>query len=86
MHELCLTPVFLRMLSEILVRERSVKSRYLLVEAFCVEMWERERGKRTLELSDEQYFYAYEAVSKAVVDENRVNPGETMKDWLRLYL
>lgn len=47
-------------------------------------MWERERGKRTLTLSDEQYFYAYEAMSAMIADEQRINPSE-VKDWLELY-
>jgi hypothetical protein len=85
MRELCRTPAFLRMLSEILVKERSVKSRYRLVEAFCTEMWERERPKRTLQLSDEQYFLAYEAISKAATDQVRLGSDEKVKDWLRLY-
>jgi len=84
LRDLCRTPVFLRMLSEILVKQRSVKSMYDLVEQFCVEMWDRERGKRTLTLTDEQYFYAYEAISAAAVDEARIEIRE-VKDFLGLY-
>lgn len=83
--ELCRTPVFLRMMSEVLVSRPSVKSLFNLLEEFCLRMWERERSKRTLTLSDPQYFYAYEAISVAVDDESRIQPKE-VKTILELYL
>ncbi len=47
-------------------------------------MWERERGKRTLTLSDDQYFYAYEAMSLLIADETRIPPA-SIKEFLELY-
>ncbi len=84
LKELCRTPVFLRMLSEVLVKERSVKSLSDLVHGFCTEMWERERGKRNLTLSDDQYFYAYEAMAVMIADEQRISPAD-VKVALELY-
>jgi hypothetical protein len=84
LRELCRTPVFLRMLSEILVKQRSIQSRYQLIEQFCEEMWERERSKRTLVLSDKQYLLAYEAISVAIVEEKRINFSD-LKAYLELY-
>lgn len=85
LRDLCRTPVYLRMLSEILVKERSVRSRYDLIEKFCQEMWERERSKRTLVLSDAQYLQAYEAISVAIVDWGRIDFGD-VKELLEMYL
>ena len=85
LRELCRTPVFLRMLSEILVKDKSVRSLYDLMEKFCLEMWDRERGKRTLSLSDEQYCFAYEAISALAMAEARIDPRD-VKAALELYL
>lgn len=85
LRDICRTPVFLRMLSEVLVKEKSVASLYDLVEKFCREMWERERGKRTLSLSDAQYCYAYEAVAALVQGETVIDPRQ-VKATLELYL
>jgi len=82
--ELCRTPVFLRMMSEVLVGQASVRSLCDLFDEFCVRMWERERSKRSLTLSDEQYFHAYEAVSLAVEEEKRIEAQE-IRDVLGLY-
>lgn len=84
LRELCRTPVYLRMLSQILVKETSVRSRYHLIQRFCEEMWERERGKRKLSLSDEQYLLAYEAISVAIVEGTRIDFKE-LREYLKLY-
>jgi hypothetical protein len=48
-------------------------------------MWERERRKRKLVLSDGQYLLAYEAISAAIVDAGKIDSRE-VKSWLELYL
>lgn len=83
--ELCRTPVFLRMLSEVLVKQSSVSSQFDLLGQFCLTMWERERSRRFLTLSDDQYFYAYEAISRSADSELRIEPKE-IKTLLELYL
>jgi hypothetical protein len=85
LRELCRTPVFLRMLSEVLVKDKSVRSLNELLETFCLEMWERERSKRTLTLRDEQYFYAYETIALMIADDKRITPGE-LKENMELYM
>lgn len=82
--ELCRTPVFLRMMSDVLVRRASVSSVCDLLNEFCQGLWERERSKRPLTLSDAQYFQAYEAIALAVEGESRVDPRE-IKSLLDLY-
>ena len=84
LRELCRTPVYLRMLSDVIHRERSIQSRDELITAFCEEMWERERGKRRLTLSNEQYLMAYEAISAALVDEKGVRPVD-IRSLLEIY-
>jgi hypothetical protein len=83
-RELCRTPVFLRMISEVLVSRASVASANELLEAFCSKMWERERTKRLLTLSDEQYFFAYEAIAIAVENEARL-AAKDVRPLLELY-
>jgi hypothetical protein len=85
LKELCRTPVYLRMLSDVLAQQRSVSSLHELLEAFAKTMWERERPKRTLELTDDQYFYAYEAIARAVAEEKRLSPKD-VRAALSLYL
>ncbi|MBS4083717.1 MAG: NACHT domain-containing protein [Rhizobiales bacterium] len=85
LRDLCRTPVYLRMLSEVLIKDSSVKSRTDLITKFCEGMWERERGRRKLTLSDSQYMLAYEAISAAVVDSQRIDPNE-VSSYLELYL
>ncbi len=83
-RDLCRTPVFLRMMSEVLVDRPSVASANELLEAFCSKMWERERTKRPLTLSDEQYFFAYEAVAIAMENEARLS-AKDVRPLLELY-
>lgn len=85
LRELCRTPVYLRMLSEVLVKETSIRSRDELVTKFCTGMWERERSKRTLVLSDAQYLLAYEAISAAIVDVEQIDPTD-LSEWIAIYL
>jgi len=85
LRELCRIPVFLRMLSEALVKERSIKSRGDIIKQFCAAMWERERARRTMELTDDQYLLAYEAISAAIVELGHIDARD-VKDWIELYL
>ena len=48
-------------------------------------MWERERAKRVMELTDDQYLLAYEAISAAIVELGHVDPRD-VKEWIELYL
>ena len=84
LRDLCRTPVYLRMLSDVIHRDRAIKSRDDLISMFCEEMWERERSKRRLTLSNQQYLMAYEAISAAIVDEQSVKPSE-VRTLLELY-
>src|SRR6516225_7875345 len=63
----------------------SVRSRDDLITKFCTSMWERERRKRKLVLSDGQYLLAYEAISAAIVDAGKIDSRE-VESWLELYL
>lgn len=85
LRQLCRIPVFLRMLSEVLVEERSIKSRADIIRQFCAAMWQRERERRTMELTDDQYLLAYEAISAAIVELGHIDASE-VKDWIELYL
>jgi hypothetical protein len=84
LRELCRTPVYLRLLSDVIHRDRAIRSRDDLITTFCEEMWERERGKRPLVLSNQQYLMAYEAISAAVVDEQTIKQSE-VRTFLELY-
>jgi hypothetical protein len=84
LKDLCRTPMFLRMTSEVLVDKASIASRFDLIDDFCLRMWERERPKRTGRLNDAQYFRAYEAVSKLMKDGARLEPYE-VEEWFRMY-
>ncbi len=85
LRELCRTPVYLRMLSDVIRHDRSVSSRDELITTFCAGMWERERGRRRLKLSDKHYAIAYEAISAIIVDERSIKPAD-VGAFLQLYL
>jgi NACHT domain len=85
LRDLCRIPVFLRMLSEVLVKERSIKSRGDIIKQFCAAMWERERARRGMELTDDQYLLAYEAISAAIVELGQIDARD-VQDWIELYL
>jgi hypothetical protein len=48
-------------------------------------MWERERARRMMELTDDQYLLAYESISAAIVEVGHLDARD-VKNWLELYL
>jgi hypothetical protein len=48
-------------------------------------MWERERARRVMELTDDQYLLAYEALSAAIIELGHIDARD-VKDGIELYL
>ena len=64
--EVCRTPVFLKLVSEISSQLENIKSKYELVKTWCNRIYKRERPKRIVlqKVTDEQLNKVYEVIAE----------------------
>ena len=64
--EVCRTPVFLKLVSEVFLQSKTVKSKYGLVKTWCKLMYKREKSKRIVlkMITDEQLNKVYEVIAE----------------------